>query len=182
MRTAPLRAALRAWFGHAFWAAACLSCGEVDTCLDRGGSYDYQLGRCDFSSSHVGPNAPCVKGILGTWKVEGYAAPGAAISDEAAAAWMNRAARYDLSRAAFDASTCDEPDYSTDVVSAGEFMDGFRVPPSLVGLPDSSVCITEIRCSNGKSNWMAPGSILVHSPPHLMTTWDGVFFVLARSD
>jgi hypothetical protein len=26
---------------------------RVDSCLDRGGSYDYQLGRCDFAQVHA---------------------------------------------------------------------------------------------------------------------------------
>ena len=28
---------------------------EVDDCLDRGGSYDYELGRCDFDVNHPNP-------------------------------------------------------------------------------------------------------------------------------
>jgi hypothetical protein len=30
---------------------------RVDSCLDRGGSYDYQLGECDLERSHPGPGA-----------------------------------------------------------------------------------------------------------------------------
>ena len=30
------------------WAA-------VDDCLDRGGSYDYELGQCDFDVNHSNP-------------------------------------------------------------------------------------------------------------------------------
>lgn len=29
--------------------------GRVDACLDKGGSYDYERGECDFQSSHVAP-------------------------------------------------------------------------------------------------------------------------------
>jgi len=28
---------------------------EVDDCLDRGGSYDYESGRCDFDVNHPNP-------------------------------------------------------------------------------------------------------------------------------
>ena len=28
---------------------------RVDDCLDKGGSYDYQRGECDFETSHVVP-------------------------------------------------------------------------------------------------------------------------------
>jgi len=28
---------------------------EVDDCLDRGGSYDYERGRCDFDVNHPTP-------------------------------------------------------------------------------------------------------------------------------
>lgn len=30
---------------------------EVDDCLDRGGSYDYERGLCDFDASHPNPNS-----------------------------------------------------------------------------------------------------------------------------
>jgi len=28
---------------------------RVDDCLDRGGSYDYESGECDFEANHVAP-------------------------------------------------------------------------------------------------------------------------------
>lgn len=28
----------------------------VDDCLDKGGSYDHELGRCDFEVNHVAPS------------------------------------------------------------------------------------------------------------------------------
>ena len=28
---------------------------RVDDCLDKGGSYDYQRGECDFESNHINP-------------------------------------------------------------------------------------------------------------------------------
>ena len=30
---------------------------RVDSCLDRGGSYDYELDECDLERSHPGPGA-----------------------------------------------------------------------------------------------------------------------------
>ena len=29
---------------------------RVDDCLDKGGSYDYELGECDFESNHTIPD------------------------------------------------------------------------------------------------------------------------------
>ena len=29
---------------------------RVDDCLDKGGSYDYELGECDFESNHPVPD------------------------------------------------------------------------------------------------------------------------------
>ena len=29
---------------------------RVDDCLDKGGSYDYELGECDFQSNHTVPD------------------------------------------------------------------------------------------------------------------------------
>ena len=28
---------------------------RIDDCLDKGGSYDYESGECDFRSNHVAP-------------------------------------------------------------------------------------------------------------------------------
>ena len=32
-----------------------MNSAEVDDCLDRGGSYDYELGQCDFDENHPRP-------------------------------------------------------------------------------------------------------------------------------
>ena len=37
----------------AVWALTLfINWAEVDDCLDRGGSYDYERGRCDLESNH----------------------------------------------------------------------------------------------------------------------------------
>ena len=41
----------------AVWAVVLMiNWAEVDDCLDRGGSYDYEEGRCDFDTNHPGPD------------------------------------------------------------------------------------------------------------------------------
>lgn len=39
-----------AWVAVLFFNAA-----QVDDCLDRGGSYDYEQGQCDLDVNHPGP-------------------------------------------------------------------------------------------------------------------------------
>ena len=40
----------------AVWAITLfINTAEVDDCLDRGGSYDYDRGRCDFEVNHPKP-------------------------------------------------------------------------------------------------------------------------------
>ena len=40
----------------AVWAVTLLiDWARVDDCLDKGGSYDYELGECDFERNHVVP-------------------------------------------------------------------------------------------------------------------------------
>lgn len=40
----------------AVWVLTLLmNSAEVDDCLDRGGSYDYELGECDFDKNHPKP-------------------------------------------------------------------------------------------------------------------------------
>jgi len=40
----------------AVWALTLfINWAEVDDCLDRGGSYDYERGRCDLESNHPNP-------------------------------------------------------------------------------------------------------------------------------
>ena len=37
----------------AVWAVVLMiNWAEVDDCLDRGGSYDYEQGQCDFDTNH----------------------------------------------------------------------------------------------------------------------------------
>ena len=40
----------------AVWAVLLfIDWARVDECLDKGGSYDYELGECDFERNHVVP-------------------------------------------------------------------------------------------------------------------------------
>ena len=40
----------------AVWAVTLfINSSEVDACLDRGGSYDHERGRCDLDVSHPNP-------------------------------------------------------------------------------------------------------------------------------
>jgi len=40
----------------AVWAVTLfIDWAEVDDCLDSGGSYDYERGRCDFNVNHPNP-------------------------------------------------------------------------------------------------------------------------------
>jgi len=40
-----------------FWAITLfIDWARVDDCLDRGGSYDYERGKCDFQSTHHTPD------------------------------------------------------------------------------------------------------------------------------
>jgi hypothetical protein len=40
----------------AVWAVTLfINWAEVDDCLDSGGSYDYERGRCDFNVNHPNP-------------------------------------------------------------------------------------------------------------------------------
>ena len=40
----------------AVWALTLfINWAEVDDCLDSGGSYDYERGRCDFNVNHPNP-------------------------------------------------------------------------------------------------------------------------------
>ena len=42
----------------AVWAVTLLiNWAEVDDCLDRGGSYDYEAGHCDFDTNHPAADA-----------------------------------------------------------------------------------------------------------------------------
>ena len=156
-------------------------CGEIDACLDRGGSYDYQLERCDLQATHPGPDAPCVKAILDGWRVVGYSAPGSsAMSDAEASEWLGGRSTYSAELAQFEDYRCAEPTYESALWSSDDFIDRFRIPSTALGIEGARICVTEIRC--GSSSWTAPGSLLLHSGEALITTWDGVFFTLARDE
>lgn len=159
-------------------ALTSLACGGVDSCLDRGGSFNFQVGVCDLKHSQPGPNSPCLRDILGKWHVAGHKAPGiSAASAEQADVWNGRHAVYGAHRAVFDNEACSNPQYVSRVVGASEFANEFRVPPEVLGLPGADTCITEIGCPD---TWAAPGAQLIHSSSGLMTLWQGVFFELER--
>jgi hypothetical protein len=99
------------------------------------------------------------------------------MSTTEAEAWNGKRATYEATRAAFDGASCAQARYSSRLVPLADFVDGFRFSPSALGFPESEVCITEIGCPE---NWVAPGSLLLHSTNMLFTTWDGVFFELQR--
>lgn len=41
----------------AAWAVTLfIDWADADACLDRGGSYDYEAGHCDFGRTHPGPD------------------------------------------------------------------------------------------------------------------------------
>lgn len=159
-------------------AAGCIACGDVERCLDRGGSYNYQVGQCDFVRSQPGPGSPCLHDIIGVWRVSGHKAPGiSAMSSAEADAWVGEHATYETSKVMFHSARCDRPSFASRVVSARSFVEQFRIPPEDLGLSTSGVCITTIGCPE---EWTAPGSLLLHSPHALITLWDGVFFELER--
>jgi hypothetical protein len=116
--------------------------------------------------------------ITGRWRVAGHQAPGiSAMSPEESAAWLGKRAAYETARAEFDGETCSEPRYATYVTDADLFLTRFELRPEQLGVPGPGVCITEIGCPD---EWVAPGSLLVHSGDALLTPWNGVFFTLER--
>lgn len=159
-------------------ALAGLACDGVDSCLDRGGSFNFQVGACDLKHSQPGPSSPCLRDILGKWHVAGHKAPGiSAASAEQADAWNGRHAVYGAHRAVFDNDACSNPQYVSQVLDTAQFTSEFGFPPEALGLPGADTCITEIGCPG---EWVAPGAALIHSGNGLMTPWQGVFFELAR--
>jgi hypothetical protein len=151
---------------------------QVDRCLDMGGSFNYQIGECDFERSQPGPQSPCLHNILGAWQIANHRAPGvSALSPEESAEWVGKGATYELDEATFDGEHCSQPSYSSVVLTSEQFTGRFHVTPTAVGLADSEVCVTEIGCPE---EWVAPGSVLIHSGTTMVTMWDGVFFELER--
>ncbi len=156
---------------------ASLACSDgPEACLEQGGSFNLQIGACDFAHAQPGPEAPCLRDIVGKWHVAEEVVPGAVPSSQNQG-WTGRRAVYTAHRAIFDNDACGQPSYVSRVVDAAAFEREFRVPPTALGLPDGATCVTDVGCPG---EWVSPGSPLIHSSAGLLTNWQGVFMRLER--
>jgi len=130
------RAAIRILCGALAWAN--LACDGVAACLDRGGSFNHQIGQCDLERTQPGPASPCLHDILGRWRVADQRAPGISkVSAEEANGWTNRRATYRLHRVVFDNDLCGDPTYVSRVIAPAAFASEFHVEPADLGLPSA---------------------------------------------
>lgn len=117
---------------------------------------------------------------FGNWRVTSYKIPGiSAMTSKQAAAWVGTAATYRQDLASFGRSSCANPSYESRSVSAEQFTEDYRVTPKALGVEGGSLTLVTVTCR--PTEWTNRGSLLiVKSPNALLTTWDGVFFELAR--
>ncbi len=155
-------------------AVAGQACGSVDSCLDRGGRWDYEAERCEFA---VTGEEDSGRSVYGDWRVIAYEQPAiTALSPEEADAWVGAAAHFADTLASFGTYRCTRAEYSSDSTSARQFLEEYRVDPSALGLGDTIVS-TVVTCP-GELIW--PGFRLYHHGSELVAAWDGTFFILRR--
>jgi hypothetical protein len=157
---------------------AALSCDPVDSCLDRGGSYDYQFATCDMERNHPGPNSACLRDIPGSWVVVGHRAPGvSAMSEAEAESWNGSTLVLSRNELTFRDQVCSNPSFTSREIPRPEFADTFRISGEALGLAPKPICATEVSCTAGSAG---PGSLLIHGKGELLALWDGVYFRLRR--
>jgi hypothetical protein len=156
-----------------------LGCGsEIDSCMDLGGSYDYQFAECDRKRNHPGPNSACLHDLPGTWVVSGHLAPGvSAMSEVEASSWIGSVLYLSRKEVAFREEGCSSPSFETREIPRPKFEEEFRTSWTSLGLPNAPVCVTEVSCADKSS---VPGSLLIHGRGELLALWDGVYFRLHR--
>jgi hypothetical protein len=153
-------------------------CDPVDSCLDRGGGYDYQFAACDMERAHPGPNSACLRDLAGNWVVVGHRAPGiSAMSEADADSWNGSAVTLSRNAFTFRDRVCSTPAFATKEIPRPEFAETFRVSGEALGLADKQICVTEVSCAGGSPG---PGSLLIHGRGELLALWDGVYFRLHR--
>lgn len=158
-----------AGFALAFFTLACASAPQASQ-----GGHDPER-RVAAGAEH---EDPCPPATLGRWRVVGHRIPGlSALSEDQALAWHGKRAVFEMDYAVFDGERCDEPAYASRMMTPAQLGQLFRLPLSALDLPGAEICVTEIGCPEA---WAAPGSFLIHAAERLLTTWDGVFFELAR--
>lgn len=157
---------------------AALGCDAVDSCLDRGGSYDYQFAACDMEHNHPGPNSACVRDLPGSWVVVGHRAPGvSAMSEADAEAWNGSTLTLSRNAFTFRDQVCTNPSFATKEIPSPEFTEAFRVSGEALDLAPKPICATEVSCTGGLAS---PGSLLIHGEDELLALWEGVYFTLRR--
>ena len=117
--------------------------------------------------------------FLGDWRVIWLTAPGvSALAPTEATGWVGTVATYDDHRAVFGRDACNAASYTTRTVTPEGFTQEYRVRPTDLGLQGEAITLVTVSCA---SAWTNRGSLLiVKSADEMLTTWDGVFFVLER--
>jgi hypothetical protein len=159
-------------------ALGCDPVDSIDSCLDLGGSYDYQFAQCDREHDHPGPESACLRGLPGSWVVAGHLAPGvSAMSEAEASSWGGSILSLSRNGLTFRSHVCSSASFETREIPRSEFEESFRIRWDALGLGSASVCVTEVSCADGSPR---PGSLLLHGRDELLALWDGVYFRLRR--
>lgn len=153
-------------------------CGAIDSCLDNGGSYNYQIGACDYSLSQPGPEEPCLKNVLGKWRVVDFKSPGvSALSAEESALEIGKEIRLEETGLFAGGESCLNPTFESKVFSESEFIDSFRFYPALLGIETGAMCSTTISCELSFEQYE---TYFLHSRASLLMFREGVFFELQK--
>ena len=121
--------------------------------------------------------------MMGIWTVTGYHIPGiSAMSNAGAKAWLGRAVRLTAKQAVSPDGHCNNPTYTTDLVSKDRYLASeFNLPPgSLTPLASlENITVFQVYC--GHEHWTAMGGRMIRiDKDRSLAFWNGVFFELAR--
>lgn len=100
------------------------------------------------------------------------------MTEEEAMGWMGGQVIFSGEAVHFRRHTCERPSYEAGVYTESDFLNGFRISKSELGITEDSVVTFNVRCDG--AHWAAPGAFLIVVDDGLLTIWDGVFLELTR--
>ena len=127
-----------------------------------------------------GPSGP-PEPFHGQWKVSSVIAPGVSAQSPAdAGRRVGTIVSLEAGRVRVGDRTCGGATYTRRNLSAEVFAEAYRVTPQQLSLAGDPIALVDVICESGA---LELGSTLIlKSDTAMLTTWDGVFYVLTKAN
>ncbi|WP_414828797.1 hypothetical protein [Alteromonas sp. H39] len=117
----------------------------------------------------------------GTWVVTEATLPGiTAMSQTEADSWLGKSFSYNTERAQLAQESCLAPTYKRETMDEETFQSAYRIRRDRLNFEQGDIIRIELQCND---NSLMPGqTLLMQEDVVTYLTWDGVFFMLEKSN